>query len=126
MKLLPSLLLILALAACAPKAMSIEEGRVAEPLPTAEEVTAYVRANWDAVYGKRYARIAARPDDNAELIDLGNVVCNYYVVTPECSFDAIARLPDGEPHRRQMHEQFGWSTDGHLKAVLVMYHMRRN
>lgn len=125
MKLLPALLLIFALPGCASKAMSIEEGRAKEPLPTSEEVIAYVRANWATDYGKRYANFANRPGESAELAEISNVVCDYYVVTPECSFDAIARFSDGEPHRRAMYEQFGWSDEGQLKAVLVIYHLRR-
>ena len=125
MKLLPALSLFFALVGCAPKAMSIEEGRASEPLPTSEEVIAYVRANWATEYGNRFARFAGRPGDTVKLIELSNVVCDYNVVTPECSFDAVVRFADEEPLRRQMFEQFGWSDDGQLNAVLVMYHMRR-
>ncbi|MFN3473292.1 MAG: hypothetical protein ACK4ZW_04535 [Blastomonas sp.] len=125
MKLMPKMLLLSALAGCAPKVMSIEEGRAAEPLPTSEEVVALVRSNWASDYGKRYAKLAFRPAERAALIDIDSVSCDYYVVTPECSFYAIAHFDNEEPQRRQMSEQFGWTADGQLTAVLVMYHSRR-
>lgn len=119
------MLLLFTLTGCAPKLMSIEEGRAAEPLPTSEEVAAHVRANWVSDYGKRYANLASRPTEIAELIDIDNVSCDYYVVTPECSFYAIAHFATEEPQRQQMSEQFAWTADGQLTAVLVMYHTRR-
>ena len=125
MKFIPAGLLMLVLAGCAAKAVSIGEGRAAERLPTSEEVMAYVHAHWSSDYAKRYSSFASRPGDSAELVEVTNVACDYYIVTPECSFDVAARFPNERSQLRQMFDQFGWTGDGQLQSILVMYHMRR-
>lgn len=89
MKLIPTSLLSFALVSCLPNSASVDEGWSAERLPTSEEVIIYVRDHWEADYGKRYAQFSSRPNDNAELIEIGDVACDYYIVTPQCSGNYI-------------------------------------
>ena len=96
-----------------------------ERLPSPAEVAAHVRQDWAEDYGRRFARFEARDDQRAELVSISNVTCAYSYATPECMFDIEGRFPDGTLRQRQMFEQFGWTDDGRLKAVIVMYHRRR-
>lgn len=54
-----------------------------------------------------------------------NVSCGYYIATLECSFDVIAHFPDAPSQHRNMVDQFGWTADGKLQSVIVLYHERR-
>ena len=126
MKVAQAIILILTLAACAPKPMSLAEGRPAERLPSSDEVIAHVRLAWATEYRWRVARFASRPNDSPELIDVSNVRCEYYFFTPQCSFDVAARFPDEPTKIWPMFDQFGWDDKGQLMTVIVMYHRRRN
>ena len=117
------LAILISLTSCASNQLAAES-TPAERLPSAEEVAAHVRAEWAADYGKRFARFEERDGEEAELTAVSNVSCGYYYVTPECSFDIVARFADGE-RRRRMIDQFGWTPEGRLQAVFVMYHERR-
>ena len=125
MKLIATSLLLFGLISCSPNSANVDEGWKAERLPTSEEVIAYIRDHWEDDYGKRFARFSSRPNDNAELIEIGDVACDYYLVTPQCAFEVNAKFTDENPQRIPMVEQFGWDSDGHLTGVIVMYHSRR-
>lgn len=118
-----AILILLALTGCA-ASPRVAESTPAERMPTADEVAAYVRAQWATVYGERFARFEQRQGKVAQLIAVSNVSCAYFYLTPECSFDITARFSDGE-RQRQLSEQFGWTANGQLEAVIVMYHERR-
>jgi hypothetical protein len=121
MKLAIATLLVLTGCAANPRATT---STPPERMPTADEVAAYVRAQWAMDYGERFARFEQRQGEKAELIAVSKVACVYYYLTPECSFDITARFADGE-RQRQLYDQFGWTADGRLEAVMVMYHERR-
>ena len=125
MKHVSVLLALLCFFACATQAISIEQARADERLPTSEEVVAHVRSQWDNDYGLRFARFASRPSQKPALISVADVSCVYYVVTPQCSFEVVASFSDGVPHHRRMTDQFGWTEDGKLTSVIVMYERRR-
>jgi hypothetical protein len=108
------------LTACAGNARPSEPDR----LPTAAEVEQYVGKAWDSEYGGRFARFASRPDERPILISVSTVSCRYYIVTPECSFDVVARFASEEPQHRQLSDTFGWEK-GELQSVMVFYEERR-
>jgi len=118
-------LALLCFAGCADHAISLEQARAEERLPTSDEVTAYIGSRWDIEYGPRFARFASRPSEMPVLVSVTNVSCDYYIATPECSFEVAARFPDEPPQQQNMSHQYGWTDDGKLQSVIVMYHERR-
>ena len=125
MKVAQLISLILALAGCSPRIMSLAEGRAAARLPSSEEVIAHVRLAWATDYRRRIAGFASRPDDSPELVQVSNVRCNYYVVTPECSFDVAARFADEPTKIWPISDQFEWDDKGQLQTTIIVYHERR-
>jgi hypothetical protein len=121
MRYLPAPLVFLVLIGCTPKVLG-EEVVVAEPLPTSEEVIAYVSSRWSDDYGRRFAREVSRRGETAELLAVTNVSCSYRYNTPDCEFQVAARF-DGElEQRRKLSETFGRDAAGHLEAILVLTH----
>jgi hypothetical protein len=125
MKSVPIALTLLCFSGCANQAISLEQARAKERLPTSDEVTAYIGSQWEIDYGPLFARFASRPTQKPDLMSVTNVSCSYYIATPECSFDVVAHFPDEPPQQRNMVDQFGWTDDGKLQSVIVMYHERR-
>ena len=125
MKSVPIGLALLCLSGCASQPISVERARAEERLPTPEEVTAYVVSRWGVKYGPRFARFASHPLQKPVLVSVTNVSCDYYVATPECAFDVIAHFPNGPPQQQNMVDQYGWTDDGKLQSVIVMYHERK-
>jgi len=121
----PLVLALLWLSGCANHAVPVGQDHAEERLPTSDEVTAYIHSQWESDYGPQFARLASRPSQMPTLQSVNNVSCGYYIATPECSFDVLAHFPDESPQLRNMAEQFGWSRDGTLQSVIVMYHERR-
>lgn len=125
MKSVPMALALLCFSLCANDAISVEQARAEVWLPTSDEVTAYIGSQWDIEYGPRFARFAPRPLEKPILVSVTNVSCDYYIATPECSFEVAAHFPDEPPQQQNMIDQYGWSDDGKLQSVIVMYHERR-
>ena len=125
MKSVATIFALLCFSGCANQAISVEQARAEERLPSSDEVAAYIRSQWDEDYGPRFARFASRPLQKPVLVSVTNLSCDYYIATPECYFDVVAHFPDEPPQQRQMSDQYGWTEDGKLQAVIVMYHERR-
>ena len=118
-------LALLCCSGCANHAISVEQARAEERLPTSDEVAAYIRLQCETDYGPRFARIASRPSQKPVLVSVTNVRCDYYIATPECSFEVVAHFLNELPRPQNMVDQYGWTDDGKLQSVIVMYHQRR-
>ncbi|MGL3820011.1 hypothetical protein [Sphingopyxis sp. R3-92] len=118
-------LALLCFSGCANHAISVEQARAEERLPTSDEVAAYILSQWEVDYGPRFARFASRSSQKPVLVSVTNVSCDYYIATPECSFEVTAHFPDEPPQQHNMADEYGWTDDGKLQSVIVMYHERR-
>lgn len=125
MKSVSMTLALLCFSGCANQAISVEQARAEKRLPTSDEVTAYIGSRWDTEYGPRFARFASHPSQQPVLVSVTNVSCSYYIATPECSFEIAAHFPDEPLQQRNMQDQYGWTDDGKLQSVIVMYHERK-
>lgn len=112
------------LTACAGGARPSEQAQAPDRLPTSAEVEEYVGKAWDSIYARRFAAFASRPNETPALISVSTASCGYEIVTPECSFDVVARFPSEEPQHRQLIDTFGWEK-GELESVMVFYEERR-
>src|SRR5688572_19397172 len=94
MKIVATALALLCFSGCADHAISVEQARAEDRLPTSDEVTAYIGSQWDIEYDPRFTRFTSRPSQKTVLVSVTNVSCDYYIATPECSFEVAAHFPD--------------------------------
>ena len=109
---------VLALAGCAtaPAAPS--------SVPSAREVIAHVRANWDQ-HSARMAFLSGRPREIPALISVSNVECAPEGLAAECTFDVRARFGDGAVITRSVDSRYQRLSDGSLQKlipVVIVYH----
>jgi hypothetical protein len=84
-------------------------------LPTADQVAAYVRENWDD-YARRLDGAPASP----ALVAVKDVRCRDLSGTPDCAFTVTVRLADGAQHDEALASSFEWAADGGLEEVIVL------
>ena len=121
MKCLLSVSLLLPLLGCVSARNALE---MSQTLPTANEVIAHVREHWGDDYSLRFASIAARRGQTAELLAVDTVKCNYYYDIPDCSFQVTARFEGGPERTMELSSSFDRDDEGRLKAVLLLVHER--
>ncbi|MBO9710608.1 MAG: hypothetical protein J7521_20595 [Caulobacter sp.] len=84
-------------------------------LPTADQVAAYVRENWDD-YARRLDGAPASPT----LLAVKDVRCRDLSGAPDCAFTVTVRLADGVRRDQVLASSFEWAPDGSLEEVVVL------
>ena len=112
----------LALALLATLGLAEPAGAVAAAarLPSAEQVSAYVRDNWPD-----YARRIGGEGAAITLVAVKDVACEDVAGTPDCTIQLTVREADGSQREQVLSSSFEWTADGLIEEVIVLRHRRR-
>lgn len=98
---------------------------VAVRMPTEQQVQDYVAANWSG-YAPRFARLSGQPWDTVSILDdVRNINCRDYYGFADCTFDLTAHSEGASGATILMSSTFEWTTQGQIKEVLVLVHVRK-
>jgi hypothetical protein len=89
-------------------------------LPSARQVSAYVRDNW-----ADYARRIDGEGSTIILVKVKDVVCRERSGVPDCAFKVVVRRADGGQHDQALSSSFEWTADGGLEEIVVLRPRRR-